>query len=350
MAQDPHLPQLTAVREAHRFDEASLARYLDRELPGFAGKLRVRQFEGGQSNPTYLLESGEARYVLRKKPPGVLLRSAHQVDREYRVIRALEGSGVPVPRAYLLCEDESVIGTSFFVMDYVEGRVLTDTRLPGFRPDERKALFEHAVETLAGIHTLDPSERGLDGFGRPGNYYARQISRWSKQYEASKTVEIPSMEALMEWLPEHVPESDETRVVHGDYRIGNCIIHPEEPRILAVLDWEISTLGHPHGDLAYFCLSYHGGGTVGDDLMDADLDTLGIPKESELVARYAQLTGSDPRDHWSFYIVFQLFRAASIVQGVYKRGLDGNASSETATQLGHVVRSRADIAWELAQS
>ena len=349
MTEDRHQPQLTAVREAHRFDEAALARYLEGALSSFAGDLRVRQFEGGQSNPTYLLENGDARYVLRKKPPGVLLRSAHQVDREYRVIRALEGSGVPVPRTHLLCEDDSVIGTPFFVMDYVEGRVLADVRLPGFRPEERAALFDHAIETLAAIHNLDPSARGLDGFGRPGNYYARQISRWSKQYEASKTDEIASMEALMKWLPDHVPESDETRVVHGDYRIGNCIVDPEKPRIVAVLDWEISTLGHPHGDLAYFCLGYHGGATVGDDLADADLESLGIPKESELVARYAELTGSDPREHWNFYIVFQLFRAASIVQGVYKRGLDGNASSETAMHMGGLVRSRADAAWELAQ-
>ena len=347
MSDVSHIPQLTDVREAHRFDEAALSRYLSGALPGFSGGLRVMQFEGGQSNPTYLLESGEERYVLRKKPPGVLLRSAHQVDREFRVIRALEGTGVPVPRAHLLCEDDSVIGTSFFVMEHVEGRVIADTRLPGFRPEERTALYENAVETLAAIHSLDPMALGLEGFGRAGNYYSRQISRWSKQYEASKTDRIASMESLMEWLPVHVPESDETRVVHGDYRIGNCIVDPEKPRVAAVLDWEISTLGHPHGDLAYFCLSFHGGGTAGDDLQSADLESLGIPQESELVARYAELTGSDPREHWNFYLVFQLFRAASIVQGVYKRGLDGNASSETATQLGGVVRSRADAAWAL---
>ncbi|MGE4652170.1 MAG: phosphotransferase family protein, partial [Myxococcota bacterium] len=216
MSDVSHIPQLTDVREAHRFDEAALSRYLSGALPGFSGGLRVMQFEGGQSNPTYLLESGEERYVLRKKPPGVLLRSAHQVDREFRVIRALEGTGVPVPRAHLLCEDDSVIGTSFFVMEHVEGRVIADTRLPGFRPEERTALYENAVETLAAIHSLDPMALGLEGFGRAGNYYSRQISRWSKQYEASKTDRIASMESLMEWLPVHVPESDETRVVHGD--------------------------------------------------------------------------------------------------------------------------------------
>jgi aminoglycoside phosphotransferase (APT) family kinase protein len=345
----PDRPELTPVREAHRFDEAALAVYLRGRLPGCDAGLEVLQFEGGQSNPTYCLRAGDRRYVLRKKPPGKLLPSAHQVEREYRVMTALRDSDVPVPRTRLLCEDAGVIGTPFYVMDHVEGRVLTDARMPRLSRAERAALYADFVRVLAALHGLDPAAIGLADFGRPGNYYARQIARWSQQYLASRTEEIPSMQALMEWLPAHVPDSDETRVVHGDYRVGNCIVHPTEPRVVAVLDWELSTLGHPLGDLAYFCQGYHGEAVPGESLIGVDLAALGIPSEAEVVERYCKLTGRPGIEHWSFYLVFVMFRSAAIVQGVYKRGLDGNAASERAREYGALVRRRADQAWELAQ-
>jgi aminoglycoside phosphotransferase (APT) family kinase protein len=344
-----HAPELTPVREAHRFDEAALAEYLRRNLRGFRGGLRVRQFEGGQSNPTFLLEADGCAWVLRKKPPGKLLGSAHQVDREYRVMTALRGSGVPVPATHLLCEDETVVGTPFFVMERVEGRVIAESSLPGLSPAERSAVYEHAVEVLATLHGLDPAAVGLADFGRPGNYYARQVARWTKQYEASKTDEIPEMDALAAWLPRHLPASEETRIVHGDYRIGNFILHPSEPRIVAVLDWELSTLGHPLADLAYFCQSYHAEGP-GGSLRELDLAAAGIPAEANVLARYCALTGRPPIEHWSFYVVFQLFRSAAIVQGVYKRGLDGIASSTRAHEYGAAVRRLARDAWRLAQA
>jgi aminoglycoside phosphotransferase (APT) family kinase protein len=343
-------PELTPVREAHRFDEGALASYLDERLGGRHG-VSVRQFEGGQSNPTFLLERAGERFVLRKKPPGKLLRSAHQVDREYRVMSALRDSDVPVPETIALCEDEAVLGTTFFVMRHVPGRVIPDPQLPGFAPDERRALYDDLARVLAALHTVDPEKVGLADFGRPGNYYLRQISRWSRQYEDSKTEDIPSMDALMDWLPKQVPDSDVSGVVHGDYRVGNCILHPSEPRVTAVLDWELSTLGHPLGDLAYFCQSYRpSAATPGASLAGLDLAALGIPEEKAFVARYSELAGRGPIEDWAFYMVFVMFRSAAIVQGVYKRGLDGNASSERAREYGAIVRRQADDAWELAKS
>ncbi|HXK26249.1 MAG TPA: phosphotransferase [Myxococcota bacterium] len=349
MASAPDHAELTPVREAHRFDEAALATYLRGRLPGCNGALRVQQFEGGQSNPTYRIEAGGHAYVLRKKPPGKLLPSAHQVEREYRVISALQGSDVPVPRTRLLCEDPDVIGTPFYLMDCVEGRLLTDARMPRLTRDERIALYADFVRVLAALHSLDPAAIGLADFGRPGNYYVRQIARWSQQYTASQTEDIPAMKALMDWLPAHVPESDETRVVHGDYRVGNCIVHPSEPRVIAVLDWELSTLGHPLGDLAYFCQGYHGEAVPGETLVGVDFAATGIPDEAAVLARYCRLTGRERIDDWSFYLVFVMFRSAAIVQGVYKRGLDGNAASQRAQEYGALVRRRADQALELVQ-
>ncbi len=341
-------PELTEVREAHRFDEGALAAWLDGALGG-REPVGVRQFEGGQSNPTFLVERAGERFVLRKKPPGKLLRSAHQVDREHRVMTALRGSGVPVPETLGLCEDDGVLGTAFFVMRYVPGRVVPDPRLPGFTPAERGAVYDDLARVLAALHGVDPEVAGLADFGRPGNYYERQVSRWSKQYEASKTDDIASMDALMEWLPKHVPVSDETVVVHGDYRVGNCILHPSEPRIAAVLDWELSTLGHPLADLAYFCQNYRGAATPGASLVGVDLAALGIPDEEAFVSRYCELAGRGEIEHWPFYMVFVMFRSAAIVQGVYKRGLDGNASSQHAHEFGAMVRRQADEAWRLAR-
>jgi aminoglycoside phosphotransferase (APT) family kinase protein len=343
-------PELIPVRDAHRFDEARLASYLKENLAGFGGALRVQQFEGGQSNPTFLLEAGGRRWVLRKKPPGKLLPSAHMVEREYRIMRTLADTDVPVPPARLLCEDASIMGTPFFVMEHVAGRVFTDPTLPDQTPDERKAIYTSMAEVLAKLHKVDWKAVGLSDYGRPENYVARQIARWSKQYEASKTGEIPAMDRLIEWLPKNIPPRDETTIAHGDYRLGNLIFHPSEPRVVAVLDWELSTLGHPLSDLAYNCMIYH---------LPADLPTVrgfqvdfassGIPDERAYVGIYAKHTGRDPGKDWPFFLAFSLFRYAAIIQGVYARALQGNASSKSASLHGETASRMAALGWKIVE-
>lgn len=339
------------VRDAHRFEEAQLASYLADHLPEFAGPMTVRQFQGGQSNPTFLIEANGRRWVLRKKPPGKLLPSAHMVEREYKVIRALNDTDVPVATARLLCEDASIIGTPFYVMDFVEGRVFVEPTLPELTSDQRGAIYDAMNDTLARLHKVDWRAAGLADFGRPENYVARQIARWSKQYEASKTGEIAAMNRLMAWLPQNIPARDETTLVHGDYRLGNMIFHPREPRVLAVLDWELSTLGHPLSDLAYNCMIYH----LPPDLPtvrgfgEVHLTALGIPEESEYVAAYARRTGRDPGEDWRFFLAFSFFRYAAIVQGVYARALQGNASSATGEQLGRSAPRLAEIGWRIVE-
>ncbi len=340
---------LTPVRETHRFDEAALADYLAANVSDFAGPLTVKQFEGGQSNPTFQLITPGARYVLRKQPPGELLPSAHQVDREYRVMKALWGTDVPVPRMYCLCEDAAVIGTKFYVMEMVEGRLFTELLLPTLSPEERGAIYRDMARVLACLHGVDVASVGLSEFGRPGNYYERQIGRWSKQYVASKTEEIEAMEKLMAWLPENIPEQKKTVIVHGDFRLGNMLIHPTEPRVAAVLDWELSTLGDGLADLGYICQDYHGDSYFTEGLASADLPALGIPTEEEFVAEYCTHAGIDEIENWPFYLIYNMFRSAAIIQGVYKRGLDGNASSETATQYGAIARLRSERAWGLVE-
>lgn len=344
---------LIPVRDAHRFDEASLGRHLVERLEGFdPSKMTVQQFAGGQSNPTFLLTSKDRRYVLRKKPPGKLLPSAHLVEREFRVIQALAESRVPVPKAHFLCEDASVIGTPFYVMDYVEGRLFHDPTMNGVDPEERRALYDAMNETLAALHQVDWRAAGLEGFGKPEGYVRRQIERWSKQYQASKTEEIASMDRLMEWLPEQVPSEEETTIVHGDYRPGNLLFHPTEPKVAAVLDWELSTLGHPLGDLAYNCMAYRLPQTGGDlsGLLGADCEALGIPSEEEYVARYCERTGRSSIPSWSFFMAFSFFRIAAICQGVYKRSLVGNASDAKAGMYGQVAILLADAAWSMAST
>ena len=343
-------PELTPVRPAHRFDEAALETFLRASLPGFPERepIAVRQFEGGQSNPTFLLGAGDREYVLRKQPPGELLPSAHAVHREYRVMKALESTAVPVPRMHLLCEDPAVIGTRFYVMEKVDGRVYANPLMPEASPSERRAIYRHLADVLAALHAVEPAAVGLDTFGRPGNYYERQISRWSKQYVASRTEDIPEMDALMEWLPRHIPAAAETVVVHGDYRLGNAIVHPREARIVAVLDWELSTLGHPLADLGYVCQTYYADEDDQHGLNRPNLPELGIPTEEEFVARYCEMAGLDGIENWHFYLVYNLFRSAAIIQGVYKRGLDGNASSDTALGFEGYCRVRAERAWRLA--
>jgi len=343
--------EIIPVRSAHRFDEACLAGYLEGKLEGFTGRLTVRQFGHGQSNPTFLLSAADKEWVLRKKPPGKLLPSAHAVDREYRIIEALQDKDVPVPEACLLCEDDSIIGTPFYVMKRVEGRIFRDPAMPEVStPEERSAIIDVMNETLVKLHQVDWKALGLEDFGRSGNYMARQVDRWTRQYEASKTDEIESMESLIQWLLKNIPDDETTTVVHGDYRLENMIIHPTEPRVLAILDWELSTLGHPLADLAYNCMLYHipaGGGTnLGYDGLD--LEALGIPSEEEYVAAYCRRTGRGEIPNWSFFLAFSIFRVAAIVQGVYKRGLDGIASSAKAESYGIYVQYLSDIGWKIA--
>ena len=342
-----HQPETIPVRPAHVFDEQALFAYLERNIEGLRGPPEVRQFSGGQSNPTFTVSTNDRKYVVRKKPPGKLLPRAHAVDREYRVMKALGTVGVAVPHVYLLCEDESIIGTAFYVMDYVAGRVLRDPGLPDMAPDERAVVYDAMNACLAKIHMTDFEARGLSDYGKPGNYFARQISRWSRNYVAAQTQKIEPVDRLMDWLPENIPPGDETSVVHGDFRLENMIFHPTEPIILAVLDWELSTLGHPLADLAYNCLPYRLSlGASGG--LTPEKRTPGIPSEQEYIAAYCRRTGTKI-ERWNFYLAFSLFRSASIAQGVYKRVLDGNAASATGIKLGARVPDTAAKAWELAQ-
>jgi aminoglycoside phosphotransferase (APT) family kinase protein len=336
------------VLPTHRFDLEALERYMERQVEGFRGPLTVRQFRGGQSNPTYYLEAGDRQYVLRRKPPGKLLPSAHAVDREYRVITALARSGVPVPRTYALCEDPDVIGTPFYVMAYVPGRVLPDPRLPGAATAERAAIYDAMNEVLARLHAVDWEAAGLADFGRPGNYIARQIHRWTSQYRASETETIPAMERLIAWLPEHIPAPDETTLVHGDYRLGNMIIHPTAPRVAAVLDWELSTLGHPLGDLAYHCLPFR----LRHDQFEGfagEARPAGIPSEEEYLAAYCRRTGRSGIRQWDFYIAFAMFRLGAIAQGIMGRVLAGTANDPNARDRGQRARPLAEAAWALVE-
>jgi len=338
--------EITEVRVAHRFDESALADYLRTNIKGFSGKLKVGQFQYGQSNPTFLLSSDGKTYVLRKKPPGKLLPSAHAVDREYRIIKTLRKADIPVAEALLLCTDDSIIGTPFYVMEHVEGRIFRDVKASMAKsPEERSAIFDAMNDTLARIHLVDWKALGLADFGKPGNYMVRQVSRWHRQYEASKTDDIEDMDYLFEWLEKNLPDDDSATVVHGDLRLENMIIHPFEPRVLAVLDWELSTLGHPLSDLAYNCIQYYIPVTESrlSGYKGLDLSELGIPLETDYVDAYCRRTGRGRIADWEFFMAFSFFRLAGIVQGVYKRGLDGIASSEIARSYGEYVPFLADV-------
>ncbi len=339
----------TEVRPAHRFDEARLRDYLSTRLDGIGATIAVRQFAVGQSNPTFLIESDGRRYVLRKKPPGVLLPSAHLIEREYRILAALKHSAVPVPEALSFCEDAEVIGTTFYLMAHVEGRVVADPAMPGFTPAERAAIYDSMNATLAALHEVDWQALGLADYGKPAGYIVRQIALWTRQYNSAKRDEIPAMNQLIGRLPRLMPQEEETTIAHGDFRLGNLILHPSEPRVVAVLDWELSTLGHPLTDLAYNCLGYHlvAGEAISPGLLGLDLDTLSIPREADYLARYAARRGKEPIAHWPFYVAFALFRFASIVQGVYDRALKGNASSENALAYGAAVPRLAETACRL---
>lgn len=344
----------TDVREQHRFDERALEAWMKTHVEGYAGPLSVRQFKGGQSNPTYKLVTPARSYVLRRKPPGQLLKSAHAVDREYRVISALHPTGFPVARPFGLCTDEGVIGTWFYVMDCVEGRIIWDGTFPDVETKDRRAHFVAMCDTLARLHSLDPEALGLGDFGKPGNYFARQIGRWSKSYVEDIAVagRVEAMDRLVEWLPNNIPPGDESAIVHGDYRCDNMIFHATEPRVLAVLDWELSTLGHPLADFSYHLMMYRmpPSGTVG--LAEADLGALNIPTEAEYVARYCAGTGRKPEDVMAimdFCVAYNMFRLAAIVHGIRARAVRGTASNPAAKAMASTVEPLAERAWAQAQ-
>ncbi|MBS0435307.1 MAG: phosphotransferase [Proteobacteria bacterium] len=346
------------VAAQHAFDPGRLQAHLEQHLAGFEGPLTVEQFKGGQSNPTFKLITPGATYVMRSKPGPVarLLPSAHAIEREFTVMKALRGSGVPVPQMHLLCEDEAVIGRAFYVMEFVQGRVLWDQTLPGMSPAERGALYDEMNRVIAALHTVDVNAAGLAGYGKPGNYFERQIGRWSKQYLASITEPIEAMDRLMEWLPAHMPASakDESQVsvVHGDYRLDNLVFHPTEPKVLAVLDWELSTLGHPLADFSYHCMSWHIAPGQFRGIGGCDLAALGIPDERAYVRRYCERTGRADPDavmaDWNFYLAYNLFRMAGILQGIAKRVVDGTASSAQAVSAGAGARPLAEMGWRIA--
>ena len=347
-----------ALSDAHALDTESLARWLGAQLPGFEGPLHVEQFKGGQSNPTYKLTTPQRAYVMRSKPGPVakLLPSAHAIEREFRVMSALAGSAVPVPQMLALCEDESVIGRAFYVMQCVEGRVLWDQALPGMTPTERAAVYDEMNRVLAALHSIEPASIGLADYGKHGNYFERQIGRWSKQYQASITTPIPEMDRLMDWLPRHMPamarDTSMVSVVHGDYRLDNLMFHADQPRVLAVLDWELSTLGHPLADFSYHCMSWHIPPGTFRGIHGLDLAPLGIPSEADYIARYCERTGlATPQQlqaDWPFYLAYNLFRLAAILQGIAKRVEAGTAASEQARTSAAGARPLAELAWRFA--
>ncbi len=339
------------VTEKQRFDVARLESYLREHVDGYSGALEVEQFKGGQSNPTYRLCAGGKRYVMRAKPgpAAKLLPSAHAVEREFRVISALGKTGIPVPRTYALCEDEAVIGRAFYIMDCVEGRVLWDQTLPGMSAPERGAIYAEMNRVIAALHSVDYAAIGLADFGKPGNYFARQIGRWSKQYQASETEKLEAMDNLIAWLPNNIPAGDETAIVHGDYRMDNLLFHPAEPKVLAILDWELSTLGHPLADFSYHCMSWRIPPGQFRGIGGLDLEALGIPAEQDYVAAYCKRTGRERIDNWDFYLSYNIFRIAAILQGIKKRSVDGTAASAHAADAGARVQPLAELAWDYAQ-
>lgn len=364
-SQFDHFIGTRPVAEQHRFDVAALTAWLEKNLDGFAGPLTVEMFKGGQSNPTYKLNTPSRSYVMRAKPGPVakLLPSAHAIEREFAVMSGLAGTDVPVPRMYCLCEDESVIGRAFYVMEFMQGRVLWDQSLPDLTPGQRGEIYDEMNRVIAALHTVDFASRGLANYGKPGNYFDRQIGRWSKQYKMSAdgagpmSQPIPEMEKLVEWLPQHIPAAarDEAKVsvVHGDFRLDNLMFHATEPRVIAVLDWELSTLGHPLADFSYHCMSWHIPHGSFRGIGGLDLASLGIPTEDEYIRRYCERTRITTPDalraDWNFYMAYNLFRIAAILQGIAKRVETGTASSAQAVQSGKTARPMAQLAWQFAE-
>jgi aminoglycoside phosphotransferase (APT) family kinase protein len=360
-----HFVGTRPVSDQHAFDTAALTAWLEQNLEGFQGPLSAEMFKGGQSNPTYKLTTPSRSYVMRAKPGPVarLLPSAHAVEREFAVMSGLAGTDVPVPRMYCLCEDESVIGRAFYVMDFVPGRVLWDQSLPDLTGTERGAIYDEMNRVISALHTVKFADRGLAGYGKPGNYFDRQIGRWTRQYQASAdgagpmSQPIPAMERLAEWLPAHIPPAarDESKVsiVHGDYRLDNLMFDAAAPRVRAVLDWELSTLGHPLADFSYHCMAWHIPHSIGRGIGGLDLAALGIPTEDEYMRRYCDRTGlatvADLKADWNFYLAYNMFRIAAILQGIAKRVEAGTASSAQAAASGRTARPMAELAWTFAQ-
>jgi aminoglycoside phosphotransferase (APT) family kinase protein len=336
------------VRPAHRFDPKPLEAFLRENLDDFGDTMEVLQFQGGASNPTFLItttdRAGERRYVLRKKPPGTLLASAHQVDREYRIMKALAATDVPVPRMRALCEDPAVIGTTFYVMDFLPGRIFRDAALPGLAPSERAAIYDDLNATLAKLHKVDFNAVGLGDYGRAGGYFERQLSRWIKQYRGAESEHIAEMEQLIVELPARLPKDDAVSIAHGDYRLENVMFHPTEPKIIAVLDWELSTIGHPLADIGYNAYLWRSSSTSWGTLKGVDFATSGIPTERAYVDAYLKRVGRGPVDDWNFYVAFSVFRLASIGQGVYRRILNGVAPSDRKAVNGAPELSRRALA------
>jgi len=345
----PDFTGVIATPERLRFDEGALHSYMQRHVEGYEGPLTVEKFKGGQSNPTYLLTTPSRKYVLRRKPPGKLLPSAHAVEREYRVMSALGPLGFPVPKTFANCEDDAVIGTAFFIMDFVDGRIFWDASLPQVEKPERRALFMDLVDTIATLHTIDYKDAGLGDFGKPGNYFARQIDRWGKQYIAAKTADIDAMDRLIAWLPSNIPSDDAVSIVHGDFRFDNVIFDKTAPKARAVLDWELSTLGHPLADFTYFLMVWHFPPTIRGGLAGLDLEALGIPALDEAAKRYCGRTGRATLADFDFCLAYNMFRLASIAQGVYARALGGNASSPEGVKMGASVPPLANMAWHYAE-
>lgn len=344
-----------AVSDRQKFDVGALADYMRQHVESFdatsADSLIVEQFKGGQSNPTFKLSAGKQHYVMRAKPGPIakLLPSAHAIEREFKVMNALNKAGFPAAKQYALCTDEAVIGRAFYIMEFVDGRVLWDQSLPGMTPAQRGEIYDELNRVIAQLHTIDYAAIGLADYGKPGNYFARQIDRWTKQYRASETEKIEAMEQLIEWLPNNIPPGEDTSIVHGDYRLDNMMFHPTEPRILAVLDWELSTLGHPLADFSYHCMSWHVTPGQFRGILGLDHKALGIPSEQEYIAKYCERTGKTIRqEDFNFYLAYNLFRMAGILQGIMKRYVDGTASSAQAKKSGEAARPMAELGWKYA--
>jgi aminoglycoside phosphotransferase (APT) family kinase protein len=339
------------VADRQRFDPDALQTYLKAHLPEFSGPLQIEQFKGGQSNPTFKLITPDRAYAMRAKPGPIakLLPSAHAIEREFRVMQALGKTDVPVAKVYCLCEDESIIGRAFYIMEYVDGRVLWEQALPGLANSERAAIYDQMNEVIAKLHSVDYQAIGLADFGKPGNYFARQINRWTKQYQASETEKIEAMDRLIEWLPAHIPEGEEISIVHGDYRLDNLIFAHDAPRILAILDWELSTLGHPLADFSYHCMGYEIEPGQFRGIKGIDVAALGIPTEAEYIDAYCRRTGREQIDNWDFYLAYNMFRLAGILQGIMKRVVDGTAANKQAEEAGRRARPLAERGWAIAQ-
>ena len=341
------------VVDAHRFDEMRLQDFMANHVEGFEGPIEVEQFKGGQSNPTYRITAKSGKYVLRRKPPGKLLKSAHAVDREYRVISALKAQEFPVPKPHVLCTDDSVLGTMFYIMDFADGRVVWNPHVPGVSREHRTAVFDSLNATIAHLHSIDPDQAGLSDFGKPGGYVARQIDRWSKQYKASETQKVAEMDKLMAWLPDACPADSDVAIVHGDFRLDNTVLHKSEPKIIAVLDWELSTLGDPIADFTYHMMQWHmppsnSGAGVGS-LVGHDLNALGIPSMEAYIERYCERTGRNEIGSFDFYFAYNFFRMGAIFQGIVGRVRDGTAANPNAAAMESQVRPMAEVAWEYAE-